>query len=171
MIKNHELKIISRDSAASISTTEQKCGAIIGFTSGAFDILHSQHVHFLRMAKSNCDILIVGVNTDKSVKEYKGKDRPILPENERATIIAGIQYTDYVFLFDEPDNSVNLPLLKPNLFIKGGDYFHHKLHENVELIEKPMIEKYNLNTKVILIPTDISISTTAFINKAKVINE
>lgn len=162
---NHELKIISRDSAKSIVKTEQRNGVSVGFTSGAFDIIHSQHVHFLKMAKRECDVLIVGINSDKSVKEYKGEERPILPEQDRLSIIAAIQYVDYVFLFDEPDNSVNLPLLRPDLFIKGGDYYFHKIHDNVKLVEEPIIKE--LNTDIILVPTDINISTTNFIEKIK----
>jgi D-beta-D-heptose 7-phosphate kinase/D-beta-D-heptose 1-phosphate adenosyltransferase len=165
--ENHELKIIPREEAISISASEKKCGSVVGFTSGAFDILHSQHIHFLQGAKGECDILIVGLNSDSSIKEHKGADRPVLPQEERLSIVAAIQYVDYVFLFDELDNSINLPLLNPTLFLKGGDYYYHKVNKQVKLIEEPIIQKHNLETNIILIPTDINISTTKFIERMR----
>lgn len=167
--KNHELKFMDRNHCASYIKTEQKCGSLVGFTSGAFDILHSQHINFLKQAKDACDILIVGINSDRSVKEYKGKDRPILGEQERLAIVSAIQYVDRIFIFDEPDNSVNLPLLEPDLFLKGGDYYAHKLHKNVNSIERPIIEKHNLKTEIVLIPTDINISNPPKIIKKRTI--
>jgi len=92
------------------------------FTNGCFDILHSGHVIYLNQAKSLGDVLIVGVNTDASVKRYKGKERPINPLSERLKVLSGLSSVDHVIEFNE-DNPINLiKIIKPDVFVKGGDY-------------------------------------------------
>ena len=80
----------------------------IGFTSGAFDLIHYQHVQYLNKAKDQCDILIVGLNSDTSVQKSKGSNRPILKQEERLRVIAGLESVNYVFLFDEKNNNKNI---------------------------------------------------------------
>ena len=97
-------------------------GKTIVFTNGCFDLLHSGHVQYLESAKNYGDILILGLNSDRSVKSIKGKNRPINSENDRAYLLAALEVVDYVVIFDEdtPYNLINL--VKPNILIKGGDY-------------------------------------------------
>lgn len=91
-------------------------------TSGCFDILHAGHVMYLEQAKEHGDILIVLLNSDKSVKELKGDERPIVPEDERAQVIAGLQSVDYVCIFDDRTPCRLVELICPDAVIKGGDY-------------------------------------------------
>ncbi len=99
----------------------------MGFTSGVFDILHRGHVEYLEKAKSLCDILIVGINSDQSVRANKGELRPIIGESDRARVVAGISAVDHVFIFSEQNNNSNVTLLEPDVYIKAGDYSTDKL--------------------------------------------
>ncbi len=94
----------------------------IVFTNGCFDIIHLGHITLLKKAKSCGDVLIVGLNSDSSVKKLKGKKRPILPQYERARIIDSIRYVDYVIIFDELTPYKLITELKPDILVKGGDY-------------------------------------------------
>ena len=98
-------------------------------TNGCFDILHVGHVRYLQKAKSFGDILIVALNSDKSVKSIKGESRPINNENDRAEVLSALRSVDYVVLFDE-DSPINLLLkIKPNVHTKGADYTIETLPE------------------------------------------
>ncbi len=83
------------------------------FTNGCFDILHVGHVRYLKKAKSHGDILIIGVNTDRSVKMIKGENRPIVSEKERAEVLSALEFVDYVVFFNEPDPLRPIEALKP----------------------------------------------------------
>ena len=97
-------------------------GKSIVFTNGCFDILHKGHLEILTTSASFGDILVVGINTDNSVKRLKGPLRPVNDENFRSTMLASLQYIDAVILFDEetPLNLINT--LEPDVLVKGGDY-------------------------------------------------
>lgn len=97
------------------------------FTNGCFDILHVGHVKYLEEAKSYGDILVVGINSDNSVKRLKGKKRPINNQNDRASIISSIAAVDYVVMFDEDTPIELITLIKPDLLVKGGDYEGKKI--------------------------------------------
>jgi len=94
----------------------------IVFTNGCFDLLHAGHVRYLEAAKSFGDVLIVGLNSDRSVRELKGESRPINNENDRAYILAALEVVDYVVLFDEDTPYKLIKTIKPNTLVKGGDY-------------------------------------------------
>ena len=94
----------------------------IVFTNGCFDIIHSGHVLMLEECKKYGDILIVAINSDNSVKLNKGDNRPIVPMLERMTIIAALEFVDYVFCFEEENPFRYIKDLKPDVYIKGGDY-------------------------------------------------
>ena len=94
----------------------------IVFTNGCFDIIHPGHIHVLSEAKLLGDILIVGLNSDKSVKKLKGKERPLINESDRAKILLSIKYVDYVTIFDESTPKDIIEKIKPNTLVKGGDY-------------------------------------------------
>ncbi len=94
----------------------------IVFTNGCFDILHLGHIKYLEKAKKLGDVLIVGVNTDKSVKKLKGEKRPINPQFDRAYLINTLQFVDYTVLFDEATPYELIEIIKPNILVKGADY-------------------------------------------------
>jgi rfaE bifunctional protein nucleotidyltransferase chain/domain len=94
----------------------------IVFTNGCFDLLHIGHVRYLEEAKTLGDVLVVGLNSDSSVRKLKGPKRPILPEEERAEILSGLGCVDYVILFDEIDPLKLITSLHPDVLVKGGDW-------------------------------------------------
>jgi rfaE bifunctional protein nucleotidyltransferase chain/domain len=91
-------------------------------TNGCFDILHVGHLHLLNQAKALGDILIVGINSDRSVSELKGPERPVVNERERAQIVANLKAVDFVSIFDEGTAVELLKIIKPDIYVKGGDY-------------------------------------------------
>ena len=91
-------------------------------TNGTFDILHVGHVRYLEAARALGDILVVGVNSDTSARGNKGPGRPVVPGNERAEIIAALRCVDYVTIFDEPTAIHLVQTLRPDIYVKGGDY-------------------------------------------------
>jgi rfaE bifunctional protein nucleotidyltransferase chain/domain len=97
-------------------------GKVVVFTNGCFDLLHAGHVRYLAAARREGDILVVGLNSDRSVRDIKGDTRPILPESERAHVLAGLAAVDYVALFDEPDPLRLITALAPDVLVKGGDW-------------------------------------------------
>ena len=151
-------KIKTRKELGEICRNLKKKGSIIGFTSGVFDLLHAGHVDYLEKAKSICDILIVGINSDKSVRRYKGMGRPIVAQNQRAKVVAALESVDYVFIFDERRNKANIEELHPDYYIKAGDY------KKVELTSRKVVEEYGGEVKII--PVAEQISTTSIIRKA-----
>ena len=122
-----EHKIATRKYLQEIVAQLRAAGKKIGFTSGTFDLLHPGHVAYLEQAAAECDVLIVGVNSDHSVRSYKGEGRPICPEVDRARVVAGLAVVDYVFIFDETNNAANIEALRPELYIKAGDYSKQRL--------------------------------------------
>lgn len=92
------------------------------FTNGCFDLLHRGHVHLLRQARAAGDLLIVGINSDRSVQSIKSPARPILAETDRIELIAAMEMVDYVVLFDEPDPYQLIAAVKPDVLVKGGDW-------------------------------------------------
>jgi len=150
-------KIKTREALAELCEDFRAENKIIGFTSGAFDLLHAGHVDYLEKAGQLCDVLIVGVNTDASVRTYKGENRPIVQEEYRVRLIAALESVDYVFVFNERRNQKNIEALKPDLYIKAGDYSKDRLTSG------EIIEKYG--GEVRLIPVEQSISTTDIIQK------
>jgi len=150
-------KIKTRDQLVPICETLRSQGKTVGFTSGAFDLLHAGHVDYLEKAKALCDALVVGVNSDRSVREYKGQDRPIVPERERIKLVAALESVDYVFLFDERRNRKNLEVLKPRYYIKAGDY-------RVESLTSSDALKV-FDGEVRLIPVTETVSSTAVIER------
>ena len=126
-------------------------------TNGVFDLLHAGHVSYLEKAKALGDILIVGINSDSSVKQNKGDKRPINSEVARLRVMASLESVDYVFLFNEKDPKTWLGKLKPDIHAKAADY---KLSE---IIEKAIVEKNG--GKIVLIPIEKGFSTTKTIKK------
>lgn len=97
-------------------------GRRIVFTNGCFDLLHIGHIRYLEDAKSLGDILVVGVNSDQSIRGLKGNNRPILPQEERTEILSSLGCVDYITVFDEADPLELISFLQPHTLVKGGDW-------------------------------------------------
>lgn len=115
-------KILSRNELVQIRRQIKAEGKRVVFTNGCFDILHRGHVDYLTRAKSQGDILIVGLNTDSSVQRLKGPSRPIVEEADRAVVIAALAVVDYVCLFDEDTPYELISALVPDILVKGADW-------------------------------------------------
>ncbi len=152
-------KIKSREQIVAIVDYLKKDGKKIIFTNGVFDILHVGHITYLQEAKQLGDVLIVGINSDRSVKLIKGEDRPIIPADERAQILASLEFVDYVVIFDEPTPVEIIKLIKPHIHVKGGDY------QGRVLPEAKIIRSYG--GRVVIATRISNASTTAIINKIK----
>jgi D-beta-D-heptose 7-phosphate kinase/D-beta-D-heptose 1-phosphate adenosyltransferase len=115
-------KIKERKTLLRIIKNLKTKGKRIIFTNGCFDLLHIGHIRYLEEAKALGDVLVVGVNSDSSVRKLKGPQRPILPEEERTEILSGLGCVDYITLFDEIDPLKLITSLQPNVLVKGGDW-------------------------------------------------
>lgn len=127
------------------------------FTNGCFDLLHIGHVRYLYEAKKQGDILIVALNSDSSVKQLKGDNRPIINESERAELLAALEMTDYIVIFEELTAINLINNLKPDIYVKGGDY------SKETLTEWTTVEKNGGEVK--LLKEIKGRSTTSLINK------
>jgi D-beta-D-heptose 7-phosphate kinase/D-beta-D-heptose 1-phosphate adenosyltransferase len=111
-----------------ITSLEESCREIrlkdkkIVFTNGCFDILHPGHIHILSKAKSLGDILVVGLNSDLSVKKLKGDKRPLVSEDDRSRVLLSLRFVDYVIIFNELTPLKVIKKIKPDYLVKGGDY-------------------------------------------------
>ncbi len=150
-------KIVTRQRAADLCEEFRRAGKKVGFTSGVFDIIHPGHVEYLEAARAEVDALIVGVNSDSSVRGNKGELRPICGEAQRAEVVAGLQAVDLVFIFGEPNNNANVEALKPDLYLKAGDY------GSEQLSSKPIVESYGGQAKIV--PFRAGHSTTSIIDR------
>ena len=120
-------KLKSVNEITDLAAQARKNGKCVVFTNGCFDLLHRGHVHILREARASGDLLIVGINSDRSVKSIKGPSRPILPQTDRIELIAAMEMVDYVVLFDESDPYQLIAAIKPNVLAKGGDWSAEKI--------------------------------------------
>lgn len=119
-IKQIEKKIVTRNDWEKLKNHFQSKKIV--FTNGCFDILHLGHVHYLSAAKDLGDILVIGLNSDDSVKRLKGENRPMNTQYARALLLAALQFVDFVIVFDE-DTPLNLiQQITPHVLVKGGDY-------------------------------------------------
>jgi len=114
--------VVLQNAMESITNNLRRNHKRIVFTNGVFDILHYGHIDYLTRAKKLGDVLIVGVNTDRSVKKFKSKDRPIQNEKDRARIVDALKPVDYVVLFSESTPEKLIKIIKPDVLVKGADY-------------------------------------------------
>lgn len=121
--------LIEKNMVAETCAKIRSTGAKIVFTNGCFDILHVGHVRYLSAAKKLGDVLIVGLNTDASVKMLKGESRPVNNEKDRAEILLGLKAVDYVVLFGERTAENLIAQVKPDVYVKGGDYTIEQIPE------------------------------------------
>ena len=135
----------------------QKAGKRVVFTNGVFDILHVGHLTYLEEARNLGDILVVGVNSDASVKVNKGDKRPINSQKNRAEMLSGTKFVDYAVIFDEKTPEKLLDVLKPDVHVKGGDY------KKEDLPETKIVEGNGGEVKILSFVDNVS--TTQIINK------
>ena len=150
-------KLKNLDELAALAAQARQNGKSVVFTNGCFDILHRGHVHVLRQAKAAGDLLIVALNSDRSVQEIKGAKRPVLPETDRIELIGAMEMVDYVIIFDEPDPSKLIAAIKPNVLAKGGDWSAEKI-VGADVVEQA-------GGRVVVIPYLKGVSTSAIIER------
>jgi rfaE bifunctional protein nucleotidyltransferase chain/domain len=115
-------KILSWEALKNEVESRRGNGQKIAFTNGCFDILHVGHVRYLREARNTADFLILALNSDASVRAIKGDKRPLVPQEERAEVVASLEAVDYVALFDETTPLKLIEYLRPDCLVKGGDW-------------------------------------------------
>ena len=120
-LENSKL-ITDIDSLKSIVENQQKSGKRVVFTNGCFDIIHPGHIFILEQAKLKGDILVVGLNSDQSIKSFKSELRPICPQDDRAYVLAGLASVDYIFIFNEDTPERIIMEISPDVLVKGKDY-------------------------------------------------
>lgn len=152
-----KLKTLSE--VAEIAAQARQKGQSVVFTNGCFDLLHRGHVHILREARASGDLLIVGINSDTSVRSIKGPLRPVLPQTDRIELIAAMEMVDYVVLFDEPDPYRVIAAIKPNVLAKGGDWSTEKI-VGADIVEQN-------GGRVAVIPYLPGFSTTKIIERIR----
>lgn len=134
-------------------------GKWLVFTNGVFDLLHVGHVRYLAQARALGDVLVVAINSDRSVRELKGPDRPVFDQAERAEILAALRYVDYVVIFDDISPRSLIKSLLPDVLVKGGDYQLDEIHGREEVEAA--------GGKVISLPFVPGASTTSLIERMK----
>lgn len=149
--------ILDRSDTKNLGEILRRGGKKIVFTNGCFDILHAGHVRYLKTARSFGDVLILGLNSDRSVKNLKGEGRPVNSESDRAEVIDSLESVDFVVIFDEPTAETLVSEIKPDIYVKGGDYSIETLPEG------KIVQSYG--GRVELVPLVEGRSTTNIIRK------
>jgi len=134
-------------------------GTRLVFTNGVFDLLHVGHVRYLAQARALGDALLVAINSDESVRELKGPNRPVFAEDERAEILAALRHVDYVVVFDDISPRSLIRRLLPDVLVKGGDYQLDEIHGREEVEAA--------GGKVISLPFVAGASTTSLLQRMK----
>jgi|SRR5882672_8176892 len=144
--------ILDRDALVARVTEEKAKGARIVLANGCFDVLHAGHVRYLEGARALGDLLVVGVNSDSQVARLKGDGRPILPERDRAELVASLTAVDLVTVFDEPTVTELLLTIKPDIHAKGTDYTEETVPE------RDVVRSYGGSVRIVGDPKDHSTS-------------
>jgi len=153
-------KIKPPQALLSLLADHRRQGRKIVFTNGCFDLMHIGHTRYLEAARALGDLLVVGVNSDASVRTLdKGADRPIVPAHQRAEVVAALACVDYVVLFEEPDPADLIARLQPDVLVKGGDWSHDRI------VGRDIVEGRGGTVQTIPLVPDIS--TTALIQRIR----
>lgn len=152
-------KIVSWDTLKERIETLKGEGKTIVFTNGCFDILHVGHVRYLDEAKNLGDVLVLGLNSDASIGRIKGSLRPIVPQDERAAVMAALESVDFVALFDEDTPLGLIEYLEPHILVKGGDWTEE------EVVGRESVR--SRGGRVVIIPETKGASTTNIIEKIR----
>jgi len=140
-------KIKTVEELAPLLRELRRAGRTVVFTNGCFDLLHIGHVHYLAAARAEGDLLVVGLNSDRSVRAIKGERRPIVPDAERAEILAGLACVDFVTVFEEADPMRVIQALRPDVLAKGRDWAESEIigadvvkHKGGRVVRIPVVE-------------------------------
>jgi len=152
-------KVVERPELMRMREALRRQGRSVVFTNGCFDLLHPGHVRYLAEARALGDVLIVALNSDRSVRLLKGEGRPILDEQERAEVVASLQAVDYVIIFDEETPRKLIGELLPDVLVKGGDWALD------EIIGRDEVE--SAGGRVLSLPYVQGSSTTDIIERIK----
>ena len=156
-------KILSPDELLGVRQGLRAAGKTLVFTNGVFDLLHVGHVRYLAAARALGDLLLVAINSDRSVGRLKGEGRPITNESERAEILAALRQVDYVTIFDDISPRALITQMLPDVLVKGGDYNLDEIHGREEVEAA--------GGRVVSLPFIEGASTSAIIEKMKNSNE
>ncbi len=152
-------KILSPEKMLGERQRLRAAGRRLVFTNGVFDLLHVGHVRYIAQARALGDALLVAINSDRTVRELKGPDRPVFDQVERAEIIAALRHVDYVTIFDDVSPRSLIARLLPDVLVKGGDYQLDQIHGREEVEAA--------GGKVVSLPFVEGASTTTLIEKMK----
>ena len=150
-------KIVTWEELKKVVELQRKKGKTIVFTNGCFDILHVGHVRYLQEARKMGDLLILGLNSDASVRAIKGGERPLVPQAERAEVIASLTTVDYVTLFDETTPLRLIEFLQPDCLVKGGDW------KEASVVGRDLVRSWG--GRVVIVPLTEGASTTNIVEK------
>ena len=155
-MREAEKKIRERPALAQECARLRAAGKTVVFTNGCFDLMHAGHATYLEFARRQGDVLVVGLNTDASVRRYKGEKRPIVDERNRARLMAALECVDFVTWFDEDEPKALIAELQPDVLVKAEDWAHYV--SGREIVEAR-------GGKVVLAPMVAGLSTTKLIEK------
>ncbi len=126
-------RVLSLPELPALRAAATAAGRTIALANGVFDLFHVGHLRYLKGARAEADLLVVAVNSDRSTRENKGPDRPVVPEAERAEIVAGLACVDHVVVFDSKDVVPVIRALRPDVHVKGTDYTPETIPEAAEV--------------------------------------
>jgi rfaE bifunctional protein nucleotidyltransferase chain/domain len=151
--------VLSIPEGVTFVESRRRLGQRIVFTNGVFDLLHPGHVRYLQAARREGDVLIVGINSDRSVRSNKGPSRPIMPEHERAEVLEALACVDAVVVFDEETPAAIIEALQPDVLVKGADWAADAI------VGRDTVEARG--GKVVRMPIESGWSTSAIIERAR----
>jgi D-beta-D-heptose 7-phosphate kinase/D-beta-D-heptose 1-phosphate adenosyltransferase len=152
-------KILSAQALAATLRARRARGERLVFTNGCFDLLHIGHTRYLQEARSLGDCLVVGLNSDASVQAIKSGGRPIVPQAQRAEVLAALACVDYVVIFDEPDPGALIATIRPDVLVKGGDWPLDRI------VGRDIVQSQG--GRVVTIPLVPDVSTTTLIQRIR----
>jgi D-beta-D-heptose 7-phosphate kinase/D-beta-D-heptose 1-phosphate adenosyltransferase len=158
-IEGGRARVVSRDTAAEWIEEHQRAGRVVVFTNGVFDLLHPGHVRYLQQARALGDVLAVGLNSDASVRRNKGPQRPIIPEAERAEILAALDCVDLVTCFDEDTPAAIIEACHPDILVKGADW------PADQIVGRDTVEARG--GRVVRVPVEPGHSTSAIVDRIR----
>ena len=152
-------RVVSQEACVEQVRAWQQAGQTVVFTNGVFDLLHAGHVRYLSAARAEGDRLVVGVNTDETVRAAKGPDRPVHPAAERAELVAALKVVDRVVVFPEPTPAALIDAVQPDVLVKGADWPLDQIVGRETVWAK--------GGRVVRVPTELGHSTTGLIGKIR----
>ena len=152
-------RVIPREAVTEHAAALRRQGRRIVFTNGVFDLLHPGHIRYLRAARALGDVLIVGINSDRSVRRNKGPARPITPQAERAELLAAVEAVDAVVIFDEDTPANVIVAVQPDVLVKGADWPAN------QIVGRDTVEAGG--GRVVLVPVEEGYSTTSIVERIK----